>query len=376
MDYLSFGIGVAVGGLVIGLFMALRLKGTQAELRAVREGIPNTFKVIAAEALESTLKMQTAQSQGELEAKRQAVEALVKPIRETLEKIESTRKEDYGGLTNATERLFKETRTLTTLLKEPQARGIWGETTLRRIVELAGLVEHCDFDVQVTQMGEEGFQRPDLVVYLPNNRNIAVDCKAPRTAYNRAMEAENEQLQKEALQQHAKDLSEHVKGLAKKTYWALWQGSPDFVVLFLPSEQLLTVALGEDPGLLEDAMSRQVVLATPSSLFSLLLAVKVGWREAQITENAKAIEKLGKELCERIANWTGHLQDMGRGLEKTIKAYNDGIGSLKGQVLVSAKRIKELGLYSDKEIPELSTVDIRLRQMPPVETSNTEQPEV
>lgn len=384
-NYIWFAIGIVTGGIIVGLIMHLQNAAAKArhaaEMEAVNKLIPDTFKALAADALhqnsqsfmqlaEQTLKTQMTQAQGDLEQRKQAVEALVKPIRETLDNMERERQNAYGGLKNAADSLQKETRDLILLLKEPQARGSWGETTLRRVVELAGMVEYCDFRQQVNTQGDEGRLRPDMIIYLPNKRQIAVDAKTPRTAYNRAAEAGNEAEQKEALKQHAKAIRDHAGILSSKTYWTALEGSPEFVVLFLPGEQLLSAALKEDPKLLEEALGKQVVLATPATLFSLLYAVKSGWHEEHLKKNAEEIGNLGKELYSRIATWTEHLQNMGKDLGRAVEDYNKSIGSLERHVLVTARRIKELGAGAEKDIAEIDPLNTSIRQPPQIEAND------
>jgi DNA recombination protein RmuC len=380
MDYAAFAIGVAVGGLVIGLLMMVRSIGAraryEAEMKAARETLPTTFKAMAAEALSQnnqsflhlaneSLKTQVTQAQGDLELKKQAVEALVKPIKETLDGMERERQNAYGGLKAITESLSRETRNLTQALKEPQVRGRWGETTLRRTVELAGLVERCDFFEQVSTQAGDDTLRPDMVICLPNNRKIVVDAKTPLPAYMQAVEAQDDETRSAALKLHARHVRDHYQKLSAKAYWAALNCSPEFVVLFLPGEQFLTAALREDPELMDDAMQKKIVLATPATLFSLLNAVKYGWREEQLTENAVRIGQLGKELFERISVWSAHLGRMGDSLEKAVAAYNNGMGSLERNVMPSARRLKELGISTDKDLAELEPVESSVRPPPP-----------
>ncbi len=378
MDYAAFAIGVAAGGVIVGLIMAVRSIGAraryEAEMKAARETLPTTFKAMAAEALSQnnqsflhlaneSLKTQVTQAQGELELKKQAVEALVKPIKETLDGMERERQNAYGGLKAITESLSRETRNLTQALKEPQVRGRWGETTLRRTVELAGLVERCDFFEQVNTQAGDDILRPDMVICLPNSRKIVVDAKTPLPAYMQAVEAEDDETRSAALKLHARHVRDHYQKLSAKAYWAALD-SPEFVVLFLPGEQFLTAALKEDPELMDDAMQKKIVLATPATLFCLLNAVKYGWREEQLTENAVRIGQLGKELFERISVWSAHLGRMGDSLEKAVTAYNNGMGSLERNVMASARRLKELGISTDKDLAEMEPVESSVR-LPP-----------
>jgi DNA recombination protein RmuC len=377
MNILWFLVGVVVGGLVVWLTLRVRTTATrvalETKLKAAEEAqnkLLQTFDSLAAAALRSNsesflqlakqaLETHLTHAQGDLDLRKQAVEALVKPLKETLDKIES--------MVSTQKELAKETRNLATALRTPQVRGRWGETTLRRVAELVGMVEHCDFVEQRSIAAEGTMKRPDMIVLLPNQRRIVVDAKTPLDAYLQSIEADSEESKLAALKKHAKQVRDRFRELAAKSYWASLECTPEFVVLFLPGEPFLSAALQEDPTLLEDAMSEKVVLATPASLFCLLSAVSYGWREEQLTENARQISQLGREIHDRIADWAVHLDKLGEYLEKAVETFNNSVGSLEHRVLVSARRFREFGVLSDKEVPELSPINTTVREAPKIE---------
>lgn len=267
------------------------------------------------------------------------------------------------GVTLASERLGLETRRLAQALRNPGTRGRWGELQLQRVVELAGMREHCDFTTQATLDGDQGRQRPDLVVLLPNGRRVVVDAKCPLLAYLEGLEAEDESRQRELLRQHARQLRAHVEALAAKRYWEQFDGdAPEFVVLFVPGEAFFGAALDQDPGLLEEAAQRRVLLATPTTLIALLRAVAAGWREDRIAEHAAEVQRLGRELYERLGIVATHFAEAGRQLERTVGAYNRAVASLEGRALVSARRFAELGAATGTELPEMMPVTIAPRE--------------
>ena len=263
-----------------------------------------------------------------------------------------------------TDTLRRETASLTTALRRPAVRGRWGELHLRRTVELAGLVDRCDFSEQVRLHdpdGDEGADagalRPDLVVHLAGGRSIVVDAKVPLEAYLDATTGEEDQ-QEAQLARHARQLRAHVDALAARSYWRALPGSPDFVVLFVPAESVLAAALGADPRLLEHAASKQVVLASPTTLIGLLRTVALGWTQDALTEQAREVHRLGRELHARLATWGGHLDQVGRSLNAAVGAYNSAVGSLDSRVLVSARRFEELGV-TEADLPAPRTVGLR-----------------
>ncbi|MBI4311367.1 MAG: DNA recombination protein RmuC [Chloroflexi bacterium] len=341
--------------------------------------LQDTFASLASRALATnneaflqlareSLRSQLTQAQGDLDLRTQAVEGLVKPLAEELKRMEMERQTAYGGLKQQTESLAKgqaslerETHGLVQALRSPQVRGRWGELTLRRVAELAGMVPYCDFVEQASIQGDGRDRRPDMVVSLPNDRRVAVDAKTPLSAYLDAQEAPSEGERAAALKRHARQVRERARELGSKAYWEGLGYSPEFVVLFLPGETFLNAALQEDPHLMEETMAGGVIIATPATLVSLLRAVAFGWRERQVEENARKISDLGREMYDRIITWTGHLKQVGDALEKAVKAHNDAVGSLEGRVLVSARRLKEMGAGGERDVPELGTVDVKAR---------------
>jgi DNA recombination protein RmuC len=243
--------------------------------------------------------------------------------------------------------LHRETRNLVTALRRPEVRGRWGELTLRRLVELAGLTEHCDFTEQLQVVGEEGALRPDLVVHMPDERDLVIDAKTPLDAYLAALDAATEEERTQALKRHAQQVETRVRELAAKSYWTQFERSPEFAVLFLPGDQFLSAALAERPELLEIALGQSVIIATPSTLIALLKAVAYGWRQSRVAHNAAQIRDLGQELYRRLSTFNGHLGRMGQRLATAVEAYNAAVGSLERQVLPQARRFSDLGVTAD-----------------------------
>lgn len=363
-----------------------RLTEQRALLEDAQKRLETSFKATAGEALKSsneeflrlaeqTLKGYVVQASGDLDARKKAVEDLLKPVQESLklyhekaDALERERQQAYGGLStmlqslaSTQERLKLETGNLVAALRQPNVRGRWGELTLRRVVELAGLVAHCDFSEQTTAAGEDGAQRPDLLVHLPNKRDIVVDAKAVLSAYLEAMEATSDDLRQAAIVRHAVHLRERMKALSSKAYWRSFADSAEFVVLFVPGEPFLAAAVQHDPSLIEDALASRVVVATPTTLVALLKAVAYGWQQEKMAQNAQEVADLGKKLFEGVAVWTGHLQKLRDSVFNTVEHFNNAQASLERYVLPRARRMKELGVGSDKEVLEIKPVDKLLR---------------
>lgn len=326
---------------------------------------------------QETLKQFHIQAQGDLAAREKAVESLVKPIREALEKteqqmrlMEKERREAYGSLSKHLETMAQtqqllhgETRNLVAALRRPEVRGQWGELTLKRLVELAGMVEHCDFYEQVQLDTPQGRLRPDMVVRMPGGREIVVDVKTPLDAYLSAVEAADEETRRRHLEHHARKVRERVKELASKAYWEQFANAPDFVVLFIPGEHFLGAALDLDRTLLEDALRQNIILATPTNLVALLRTVAYGWRQEALTANAERIRDLGVELYGRLATFSEHLAKLGRSLDGAVTDYNKAVGSFEAKVLPGARKFPEMGVQAGKAVEEPAQVEKAPRQI-------------
>ncbi len=379
------------GGLLLGLVLALALsrllaRRTAQQLADSEARLRANVQEFAAAALRDNADMflklaretfgrEQASIQGTLREREQAFQALVDPIRSALEKTEAQvsamereRREAFVSLRTQIETLAqghlalqRETRNLVTALRRPEVRGRWGELTLRRVVELAGLSEHCDFTEQPSR-GETGaLLRPDLVVNMPEGRRLVVDAKTPLEGYLDAIDAPTEELRSQALARHAQQVEARVRELASKAYWAQFEHSPEFVVLFLPGDQFLSTALAERPELLEHALRAGVIIATPSTLIALLKAVAYGWRQAAVAENAALIRDLGQELHKRLSSFVAHLVRTGRSLGGAVDAYNSAVGSLERQVLPGARRFTELGAAAGEPIASLEPIERLVR---------------
>ena len=314
----------------------------------------------------------------EMAAREKAVENLVAPIREALQKseaqiqaLEKARSQAYGSITEqlanmqqAASSLSQETRILVTALRRPEVRGQWGEITLRRLVEMAGMVEHCDFIEQSTQRGDDGKSiRPDMIVRMPDERELVVDVKTPLDAYLSAIEAEQPEERDRLLVQHARKVKERIDELAKKSYWSQFDKSPEFVILFIPGDQFLSAAVQKQPALIDDALRQNIILATPTSFVALLKAVAYGWRQLSLAENAEQIRRLAIDLHDRLAVFSDHLAKVGRQLEGSTKAFNQAVGSLERNVLPCARKFTELGIQPKKQIDELQQLETAPREL-------------
>jgi DNA recombination protein RmuC len=347
------------------------------------------FKALAASALESNntnflqlakaiLERQQTEAKGELEQREKAVETLVKPIAESLKqvdeqvrKLEEKRAEAYGALNEQvaslaqTQRALQaETGNLVKALREPQARGRWGELQLRRVIEMAGMLEYCDFDEQVTVSSEERRIRPDVVVKLPGSKQVVIDAKAPILAYLAALEAPDESARNALLADHARQVRAHIDGLASKRYWQQFEATPEFVILFLPGEVFFRAAWDAYPDLIEESVSRGVIVASPITLIALLKAIAYGWHQKNLEESARKIIQASKALYERLCTMTRHLENLGSKLDGAVESYNKTIGSMQRSVFPAGRRIAELNSSLDVEaLPELPPLDKSARQL-------------
>ena len=351
-------------------------------LQEIGQRFETSFKALSAQALQSnnqsfldlaktTLEKFQEGAKHDLGTRQKAIDDLVKPLHDSLKKvdlkiedIEKSRsradtelREQVKQLTSTQESLRKETGNLVKALRAPAVRGRWGEIQLRRVVELAGMVDHCDFYEQASVTTEEGRLRPDLIVRLPNNKVVVVDAKAPLEAYLDALEAPDEERRLVRLKAHAAHIRDHLSKLSQKNYWAQFEQTPEFVVLFLPGEIFFSAALEQDPALIEYGVDQNVILATPTTLIALLRAVAYGWRNEQLAENAQAISNLGKELYDRLAVVSDHFTTLGKNLERTVDSYNKTAGSFETRALVTARKFKELGTGTEKEIEALPIIE-------------------
>lgn len=367
-------------------------------LNESREQLKESFTALSKSVLDANSEsfLQLAQqklglfesrAQANLTEKEKSIENLLKPVSAALEKtekqlssIEKERKEAYGSITTqlqmvteAQQGLQSETKQLVRALRRPEVRGQWGELTLKRLAELAGMVNHCDFEEQVrADLGDNKSLRPDMIVRMPEQRELIVDAKTPLDAYLSAIEAD-EPAQREAhLQHHARKVRERMKELASKSYWEQFSQSPDFVILFIPGEQFLTAALDYDKQLLEDAFANRVILSTPTTLVALLRSVAYGWQQARMSQNAEQIRDLAQDLYKRLNTFAGHLQKVGKNLDDSVSNYNKAIGSLERQVLPNARKFPELGVQTKEEIPLIDEIDKKTRDVPLIETKQTD----
>ncbi|HEY2654829.1 MAG TPA: DNA recombination protein RmuC [Solirubrobacteraceae bacterium] len=377
-------IGLLVGAGVTALVMRERIRA----VRTGQEQMSDSFKALSAEALQasigqlselakSQLSTSQAEARGDLDKRAQAVEQLVGPLREQLGRVDQQllalnreRHESRGRLENqlrtlteTQERLRTETGALVTALRRPNTRGQWGQMQLRKVVELAGMVRHCDFIEQASfSDGDDGSLRPDMVVKLPGDKQVVVDAKAPLQGILDAYEAPDEETRAAHLRDHARLLRKHVKQLSDKSYWSSLESTPDFVVLFLPGEHLYGAALEADPELIEQAMARRVLIATPTTLLALLHSVGYGWQQERVAESAQAISELGRDLHGRLVKLSTLIATLGKRLNGTVAAFNEAVGSYEARVLPSARRFAEHGAVShSRELPEIEQITVSAR---------------
>jgi DNA recombination protein RmuC len=393
-----FAVSLFISGFVLGaIFVGLVMRGRFVELDAARKlaevnlssaqagagKMAETFQAVAdgvlrsnqqtfLDSARSTLETVRVEMTGDLTQRQTAVETIVKPLADSLEKLqsqiyelESARQRAFGGieqqlgtLAQRELELQKETASLVTALRAPQVRGRWGEITLRRVAELSGMVERCDFFEQETYDTEDGRIRPDMVVKLPGDRTIVVDAKVPLTAYLDAVAATSDADRRNALMRHSQQVAKHVDQLSNKNYWAQFQPAPEFVILFLPGDHFFSAALEYKPTLVEDAARLKILVATPVTFIAILKGVAYGWRHERLAENAEEIRQLAAELFDRIVTMQTHFNDIGRSLGKSVEAFNRSVASLESRLYPTLRRIRELGATTAEEPPTPEPIDI------------------
>lgn len=381
-------IGLLVGGAAVWLVLRARLATAAVALENERE-LSARFDALAADALRKNNETFLELASGRLGQKEQAVEQLVAPIRESLKQVDgkiqqlevarqgaySELRTQVAQLAQAQQELRSETGNLVGALRDrPNVRGRWGEIQLKRVVEMAGMVEHCDFETQKHVATEDGRLRPDLVVSLPGGKSVVVDAKFAGQAYLESLSSRDEDERRAKLRDHARQVRDHITKLSAKSYWSQFDQTPEFVVLFIPGETYLSAALEQDAALIEDGVNQQVIIATPTTLIALLRAVAYGWRQETIAESARQISDLGRELYSRLGTFTEHVAKVGRGLESAIRSYNEAVGSLETRVLPSARKFKEHGVAPAAELAELEVVDRSIRpvtaaELPPADAA-------
>jgi DNA recombination protein RmuC len=399
---LGLVIGAAAGALIVWLTCRTHIARLEeridAEHRAEQEKLAlldraerrlrDAFSSLSAEALRQNNQSFLALAQtklgeyqqsasSDLEKRQKAVGDLVRPIHDALGRVDSklqevekerishysTLLEQVKAMSQTQQALQAETGNLVKALRAPQVRGRWGEIQLRRVVEMAGMLDYCDFVEQVRVDSEDGRLQPDLIIRLPGDKTIVVDAKSPLSAYLDAADGNGDDGARELLlKKHARQVREHMVKLGAKAYWNQFQQAPDFVVMFLPGETFFSVACQHDPSLIEFGVGEQVIPASPTTLIALLRAIAYGWRQESIARNAQEISRLGRELYERLGNMSEHFEDMRKALVRAVDSYNDAIGSLEGRVLVSARRFRDLGIAGD-ELPEAQTVQLGARRL-------------
>lgn len=364
-----------------------RLAEQQTFMDRSAEAMKASFHALSAEALKhnnesfvslakSTLETQMTEAKGDLEKKQQAIDSIVKPLAESLGKfdhkiqeMEKARMEQHGqinqymqGVAQMTEQLQRETHNLVTALKTSHTRGRYGEIALRRVVEFAGMTEHCDFEEQVSVASVEGTLRPDMIIHLPEKKLIVVDSKVPLSSYMRAFETENEEERRLLLAQHAQAVRDHLRNLSAKAYWSQFGDSPDYVVMYMQIESSFGAALAADPTLIEDAIRNKVIFATPTTLITLLKTVGFVWQQVRITENIEEMRGAGVELYNRTTTLLGHFSNIGNSLNSAVKNYNQAVSSLESRFIPQAKKLQALsGTFTSKEVPDVEPVELNAR---------------
>ncbi len=402
MDILLIIIGSIIGAVIVWFYREETIKSLKRILEEkdknfeeqknlltdVQQKFTDTFKAISSDALRNnnqtflesakkTLEIVVTDAKGDLGKRQSAIEEIIKPLKDSLNKyeiqlrdLEKTRADAYGGLNEKLERLEninqllqKETITLSTALRTPQAKaGNWGEITLRKLVEITGMSKYCDFVEQLSVETEDGRLRPDLIVKLPGNKIIIVDAKTPRSSYMEAIETSDDSIRKNALERHASVVRKHMISLSSKAYWSQFPSTPDWVVMFLPGEFLFSAAVEYDRTLIEDAIKNKVMISTPTNLAALLMTIAYTWRQQDLEENAKNIAESGKELFERMRKFVEHFGNIKNGLDKAVESYNSAVGSLEKRIIPCVRKLKELGAASpEDDIQDIEPIEKSLR---------------
>ncbi|HEX4759317.1 MAG TPA: DNA recombination protein RmuC [Thermoleophilaceae bacterium] len=368
---------MVIGGVAVWGYMRARVQNDD-RFEAVSARVLRDAQQSFLQLAESQLGQHHITSREELEKRQRAVEEIVKPIAESLSKVdgklellERARREAQGSLTTHLESVTKgqdqlrtETANLVTALRSPHTRGRWGEMQLRRVCELAGMVERCDFVEQSSLESDAGRLRPDVVVQLPGGKNLVIDAKAPLDAYLSALQATDPDVQAEYLKSYGRHIRDHIAKLSQKAYWSQFDSSPEFVVMFLPGEALYSAALEQMPGLIEDSVGQKVLVTSPTTLIAALRSAAYGWKQEKVAESAREVSALGRELHSRLGVLAGHFMKLGRSLESSVKAYNETVGSLESRVLVTARKLSDHGAASgEDELPAPQQVETAPRSV-------------
>jgi len=387
IPWLGFLAGLLLGALTAGLWMRARIARLEAARQFAESGVAkmqesfqaladaalrsnqSAFLDVARATLQASLDKGRVEISGDLAQKQASIETVVQPLADSLVRLEAhvrelerAREKAYGSLGQQVQTLARETATLSTALRSPQTRGRWGEVTLRRVAELAGMVHNCDFSEQQTYEGDGVRIRPDMIVRLPGGRSLVVDAKVPLTAYLDAAGAQDENSRRAALTRHGQQVAEHVRQLGSKQYWSQFQPAPELVVLFLPGDHFFSAALETRPDLIEEALAKKVVIATPVTLISVLKGIAYGWNQEQLAENAEEIRRVASEMYERLQLVQEHYSAAGRMLEKTVEAYNRSVGSWDTRLIPSLGRLRDLGVSQGPEPEAPVQIDLLPRR--------------
>jgi DNA recombination protein RmuC len=367
---IAVALGFAAGALLVWLWMRARMAELALRKRLADENtakLGGTFQAMADAALRSNQSAFLDAARSTLETKHAAIEGVVKPLNDSLGRLESQvrelereRQRVFGSLGEQIQSLSKETYTLSSALRTPQARGRWGEITLRRVAELSGMIKNCDFLEQESRATENGRIRPDMIVQLPGGRSLVVDAKVPLTGYLDAAGTKDEAVRLAAMRRHSQQVAEHVKQLSSKQYWSQFQPAPELVILFLPGDHFFSAALEHNPSLIEESLAKKVIVATPVTLISVLKGIAYGWNQEQLAQNAEQIRQVATEFYDRMQTVYQYYSDSGRQLEKAVEAYNRSVGSWDSRLMPSLRKLRDLGISGEEPAtPEIIDVVAR-----------------